>query len=68
MVKIAKDDVKHPLIDIFERLESTWLEHEGSHKIIVDGITIESTDKRTNKGKVIKIIGDLKLSVASKNK
>ena len=66
MVPITKETAKHPLIEIFDRIERAWIEHEGTHKIIVEGITLETSDKSKNVTKVIRLSGDLNVDVSKK--
>ncbi|HIJ99031.1 TPA: hypothetical protein H1005_03740 [archaeon] len=58
---------KHPFVEIFERLERTFIEHEGKHKITVDGITIESPVKKGIK-KILHISGSMEFDVRTKKK
>lgn len=58
---------KHFIIELFERLEKSWLEHEGTHKLAIEGITIESPVKK-GITKVFRISGNMEFDVKTKKK
>ena len=58
---------KHPFIEIYDRLEKSFIEHEGKHKVTVDGITIESP-VRKGITKILHISGNMEFDVRTKRK
>ncbi len=58
---------KHPFIEIFERLEKNFIEHEGKHKVTVEGITIEMP-VRKGITKTFHITGNMEFDVRTKKK
>jgi len=61
VVEIKSED-KHFMIELYERIEKNWLEHEGNHKITIEGITVEGANKITH------LEGELKLDVKKRPK
>ena len=58
---------KHPFVEIFDRLEKTFIEHEGRHRVTIEGITIESPIRK-GVTKTLHVSGNMEFIVSTKKK
>ena len=63
---MAKEN-KNFVIELLDRFEKEFIKHQGKHKLIVEGITIE-TPIKAGITKVLHITGDMEFEVKNKKK
>ena len=63
---MAKED-KNFIIELFDRFERDFIKHQGKHKLVVEGITIE-TPVKSGITKVLHITGNMTFDVKNKKK
>jgi len=66
VVEIASKE-QHFMIELFERIEKSLIDHVGTHKITIDGITIEGPIKPGIE-KVVTLKGNFSINVKKKKK